>query len=455
MLSLGIFRHLRRMSIAGRWALATVALQATLVVLAAVVAVMAGDRAVIQLWWSPWKALVMLGLLVVVPGLVYQSVRLWTHHGDSSVADLAAALRGIDATLDRLGVRLSDRPLFLVLGTDGGTEEKAFLEHDRPSLLVSAAPGPGGPLHVYATDQAIYLCLSDCGQLGDVNRSVRTALRVTGAAESEPQTVSSRTASVQVRTREQQLRGAGRLQWLCDQLVRRRFPLVPINGLVALVPLATSQRPESESIELGLSLGEDLAILTESLGARFPVLVLAEGLEEDPALDELLRTASVTMRAGAVGISHPVGLPITADDCWPIAVNAVGPLVDRLGDYLLDPNRIDQQPTQRHLLGLLCRTRLHLARQLEIVLQQAWGPHVHPLGLPLLAGCYVAALSENLSKCCFTSPIPDRLIPLQGELEWSPSQRSRDARAHAAAWIFFLVTAGLLAASAAAFALRV
>ncbi len=276
MVSLGILRHIRRSSVAARWALATVVLQATLVVLAAVVAVMAGDRAVIQLWWSPWKALVLLGLLVVVPGLVYQSVRLWTHHGDSSIADLVAALRGIDATLDRLGVRLMDRPLFLVIGTDGGPEEKSFLEHDRPSLLVSSAPGPGGPLHVYATDQAIYLCLSDCGQLGEVNRSVRTAPRVAGATEAEPQAVSSRTASVQTRTREQQQRGAERLQWLCDQLVRRRFPLVPINGLIALLPLATSQRLEAESIELGLSLGEDLATLIESLGARFPVLILAE-----------------------------------------------------------------------------------------------------------------------------------------------------------------------------------
>ncbi len=454
MVSLGILRHIRLSSVAARWALATVVLQATLVVLAAVVAVMAGDRAVIQLWWSPWKALVLLGLLVVVPGLVYQSVRLWTHHGDSSIADLVAALRGIDATLDRLGVRLMDRPLFLVIGTDGGPEEKSFLEHDRPSLLVSSAPGPGGPLHVYATDQAIYLCLSDCGQLGEVNRSVRTAPRVAGATEAEPQAVSSRTASVQTRTREQQQRGAERLQWLCDQLVRRRFPLVPINGLIALLPLATSQRLEAESIELGLSLGEDLATLIESLGARFPVLILAEGLERDPALDELLKTASVTMRAGAVGISHPVGLPITADDCWPIAVNAVGPLVDRLGEYLLDPNRIDQQPTQRHLLGLLCRTRLHLARQLEIVLQQAWSPHIHPLGLPLLAGCYIAALSEDPAKNCFTAPILDRLLPLQGELEWSPTQRAQDTRSHVAAWICFIAAAGLLAASAVAFALR-
>ena len=434
--------------------------QFVVVVLAAVVVFGTGDRAVLQSWWSPGKGLALLLLLVLVPWLVYQAARLWLERQGSRWADIAAAWSAAVGELGRQQIALTESPLFLVLGSDGGATERAMLADSPTPLVVDQSPAGGGPLHVYASRDAIFVCCSGAGQTALAAAAVRAASPdgVMGGAEvpsADPVAGAGQSVtrpSPPLRSAKERREAADRLEYACIQLLQARIPLAAINGVVVMLPLQVNRSADAEAVSLGQAVGEDLATVTRVLGVRAPVTLVAGVLQDDPAIEDLLTRLDAGKRAAACGQAFPPGLPPTPEHLHALAFNATGSLNDTLAELLLDPRRIADQPANRHLLAMLGRLRLNVATQLARLLPQAFSPDLHcgtdirGGGMPLLAGCYVASLSTAASRRAFVRGMLDAVLQLQGELDWTEESLRADVWAGRIARILFSSTAVMVAA---------
>ena len=472
-------RWFGRASVAARIAWIVALFQFVVVVLAVSVVLGAGDRAVLQSWWSPGKALALLLLVVLVPFLVYQAARLWLEHQGGRWPDIAAAWSAANAELGRQQISLTDAPLFLVLGSDGGELERALLAESSAPLLVQQSPAGGGPLHVFASREAIFVCFSGAGQTAVTAASIRSAL-ADGDGPSggplagvDPETVSDhdaagpesgavavdarRTArsSPPSRSAKERRDAADRLEFACDQLRQARVPLASINGVLVMLTLQVNSPADADAVRLGQAVGEDLATVTRVLGVRAPVTFVAGILQDDAAIDDLLPRLDAGKLADACGQPFPLGLPPTAEHLHALAFNAAGSLHDRLAELLLDPRRIAQQPANRHLLAMVGRLRLHVSTQIARVLQQAFSPDQHGGTdgrrgvLPLLAGCYVASISGDVGRRAFGQGMLDRVVQLQGELDWTDESLRAEAWAGRTSRLLFGAAAVMVVAMVA------
>lgn len=469
-------RWFGRASVAARIAWIVALFQIVVVVLAVSVVLGAGDRAVLQAWWSPGKAIALVLLLLLVPLLVYQAARLWLEHQGGRWPDIGAAWSTAVAELGRQQISLTESPLFLVLGSDGGELERALFAEPPLPLVVEQSPSGGGPLHIFASRDAIFVCFSGAGQTAVSAAAVRSA-RTDGVQVWNPsQTVAGSEAvadqaagqheagllagdgqhaapsSPPPRSGKERHDAADRLEFACDQLRLARIPLAAINGVVVLLPLQINRTAEAEAATLGQAVGEDLATITRVLGVRAPVTMVAGVLQDDPAIDDLLTRLDVGKRSAVCGQPFPLGLPPAPEHLHALAFNATGSLNDRLAELLLDPRRIGQQPANRHLLAMLGRLRLHISTQIARVLQQAFSPDLHGGvdgrrgAMPLLAGCYVASVSANANRRAFVRGLLDRVVQMQGELDWTDESLRAEAWAARMSRVLFAATAVMVLA---------
>ncbi len=463
-------RWFAKTSVAARIAWIVALFQFVVVVLAAIVVFGMGDRAVLQSWWSPGKALALVLLLMLVPLLVYQAARLWLEHQGGRWPDIAAAWSAAITELSRQQISFTESPLFLVLGSDGGELERALFAELPTPLVVQQSPAGGGPIHVFASRDAIFVCFSGAGQTAVAATAVRSAMADGVRSVTGPEAVVDQAGAAQEadavegngwhaapsgpppRSGKQSREAGDRLAFACDQLRQARIPLAAINGVVVLLPLQMDHAADAETASLGQAVGEDLATITRVLGMRAPVTLVAGVLQDDPAIEDLLTRLDPGKRAAACGQSFPLGLPPTPEHLHALAFNATGSLNDRLAELLLDPRRITQQPANRHLLALLGRLRLHVSTQIARVLQQAFSRDLHGgvdgrRGvLPLLAGCYVASISGNASRRAYVRGLLDRVSQMQGELDWTDESLRAEAWAARMARVLFAAAAVMVAA---------
>lgn len=451
-----LVRWFASVSAAARIACIVALFQFVVVLLAVLLVLVAGERAVLQSWWSPGKIVALLLLLVVVPALVYQAARLWLEHQGGRWGDITAAWAAASAELARQQIRFDQAPLFVVLGGDGSAAERSLLADASPALVVEGAPAGGGPLHIYASREAIYLCFSGVGQTA----VVAARMRATQGIDAEPPTgdaladTSASAAAPEPRGGLQRSaldreEATDRLGLACKLLQAVRQPLAPLNGIIVITPLVIERVADADAIVLGQAIGEDLATLTLELGIRSPVTVVAAGLEQDPALPDLVSRLEPTERLEVSGTAFPPGIVPGFDLLKVAAANACGALTDRVAEMLLDPRRIDQQPALRHLLAMLCRVRLHMVEQISRVLEQAFATELHGENVPMLAGCYLAALGSKADRRLFTRGLLERVVNLQGELDWTNDCLSRNEWAtRIARGLFAMVAAMVLAIGA-------
>jgi hypothetical protein len=423
-----------------RLAVVTALFLTVVFVLATAALLFAGEWALLQLWWSPTKIIAFLLLLVLAPLLVYQTVRLWSDPHVTRWPDIAQAWVAIGRDLERQGIRIAETPLFLVFGAAGPDKQAALFAEMSPRPLLAGSPGSGGPLHAYASADALYLVVDDIGRACGVAR---------GAVDRQEGAL-SRTVATQAR-RE----ATDRLAALCRIIARERQPVVAVNGVLICVPLDLTGSPQAgaaEETQFGYAIAADLRTLVREFGLRMPVTFVGLGVENDPATEAFFailagrqkprvnadKTVSQpTGREDARGTAFPPGLVPSKELLVAVAANAVGPLVDEIGEVLLDLTRTADAASNRRLLTLLLRLRLRGAEQLREVLEQVFLSATDAEDTPLLAGCYVAALSADTKRTGFVSGVLDRVAEHQADLQWTSARRQADNRALSVAYVLF------------------
>jgi len=156
-------RRLAGISLAAR-----ITLLATLFEIFVVIAILvyrsSDPRAASWLFTLPqWFAIV--GLMIMIPVLLYFVLRLWLEGEASRFPDIDHAWKAGLAELRTHGLDLEYTPLFLVLGSPGELQEINLFRATKLSFNVRNVPSGTAALHWYAEPSGIYLVCSNVGCL--------------------------------------------------------------------------------------------------------------------------------------------------------------------------------------------------------------------------------------------------------------------------------------------------
>jgi hypothetical protein len=137
---------------------------------------------------SWWRIAVEVLLVIAIPLVLYQAIRLWLEGEPSAFPDIDFAWQsGLDA-LAQNGLSLNGTPLFLILGSAGVRQESALLRAAGLSLRVHDLPEGPAPLHWYAGPDGIYLIVSEASGLSSLAALLE---KRRGSGESTSDSVSS------------------------------------------------------------------------------------------------------------------------------------------------------------------------------------------------------------------------------------------------------------------------
>lgn len=281
---------------------------------------------------------VWLGLLLILSWLTFRfSLFLWrqlprrqAEFGDIRNAVQAGCLAAMDAR-----IQIQDSPLFLVIGADELVEqsiaESSFVG-DRLQVT-----DPTLPAHWLGDAEAIWLSIPGISAVSAQTRRTRTpmsAARPAGGA-----------AALRLSVVEKE-RAAQRMRYLIKLLRKVRDPVVPVNGVVLLVPLQWMQDPTFSQFVDTIKI--DMQTAQEELGVKCTCLVLVHGIEESPEFSAYRDSMPEAARQRRCGCTLPMFAEHTEADS--------GALHDWLGKFFRQQVfRFYQSDRQRPLNGRLFR----------------------------------------------------------------------------------------------------
>jgi len=112
---------------------------------------------------SWWRIAAVCGLVVAIPLIVYQGLKLWLEVEPGAFPDIDFAWNAGLEALSRNGLSLESTPLFLVLGSPGDDLERSVIDAAQLNLRLRGAPEGASPLHWYGNAEGIYLMCTDVG----------------------------------------------------------------------------------------------------------------------------------------------------------------------------------------------------------------------------------------------------------------------------------------------------
>ena len=118
-------------------------------------------------------------LIVVIPLVVYQAVRLWMKGDVSRFPDIDRAWKAGVGELSANGLDLTDIPLFLILGSADEKQEKALFGAAKLDLGMEGTPEGPAALHWYANNDGVYLVVSEACCLGKKYNVASVCIRPT------------------------------------------------------------------------------------------------------------------------------------------------------------------------------------------------------------------------------------------------------------------------------------
>ncbi len=234
-----------------------------------------------------------------------------------------------------------------------------------------------------------------------------------------------------------------KLRYVCGLIKTARQSLCPINGLLTLLPF---ELIENAAAPLQTAAQKDSAILREELMVRCPNTVLVTQMDKEEGFQELInrvgeeRTRDFRFGKGCELWNAPEGARLDA-----IAAHSVGAFEDWIYMLFQKENALEHRFNSR-LFMLLCRVRGRFAENLRAVLSRGFGFDPGTEGNLayeqfLFGGCYFAASGADPSRQAFVKSVLLKSMQQEGEVEWAPAARQRDAQFHLAANLFLLLGA--------------
>ena len=393
--------------------------------------------------------------------------------------------------LDQAGISLGDVPIFLVLGKTETPEEFLF-QGAQLNLIVKQAPvGAKHPLHVYANRDAIYITCAGCSLMGrqaslialegisdDIGEMATGPDALMGAdagatlkpgkAEQNIIKQLARMIGKQVNSLQKRaLRRASnvpmpnllnnaaevehhsaRLAHFCRLIFRDRQPLVPINGMLALIPLGATDT-DIESQQSADLCARDIATIRRVLKVRCPMYAMLVDMEQLPGFKDFVHRRPAGERARRVGQRFPLCPPSLQGDAFYekldesilfLSESVVRDLVYRL--FKVETS-MDAKLTVNHELFLfLDEMRDRKDRLSRFIMQGLARDFDGPL---LFGGCYLAGTGADKERDqAFTRGVLQRLLDSQNLVSWTDQALTDDARSRTVTFFGYIVLAALV-----------
>ncbi len=426
---------------------------------------------VLREYWLPLLFL----LFYTLFGLGSKLWRTLRMEQDSSdFPDIDQAWEEAAAAMAEAALDIREAPVFLVLGRPVGGE-RALFGAGNIKLQVKQVPRRAdAPLTVSANQDAVYVTTAGASLLGQYATLLGGVADVSGRAGAAPAGESSaagetstetggaagegdglerdEATAVMVATEEDELPSAlerprtllmkdpeeverlsARLRYLCHKIARERRPFCPINGILLLIPFA-STGGDAEAKETGSLCSRDLETVRESLQVECPIFALVCDLERVAGFEEFLTFFPEGQRRRLLGQQLPL-----APDLDPAArAKMTEKGVQWVGDVLFprlvykfwsvegaDPSASLPGSSNAKLYEFLARIRATQKRLARILNR---GVVMQAPGAPMLGGCGIAATGKDLIReQGFAAGIFRLLIDNQNHVSWTEDARQADA----------------------------
>ncbi len=475
----------------------------------------------VGLYWISWKTGLgrdVLGAgdfwLPVLVLLVYAFVwvaywlwKVWTSEEEEDYfEDIARTWEQAVQALERNGLYLKNLPLFLILG-EPASGEPALFRASGLTLRLDRSPGEESPLHIYATQQAIYLCCPGLSLLAHQTRylsktmteserddwvpqetqtgtlppnepSLRELQQIflTVTREGREYTEEERHRIAELDQRSRPYRSfkprkaeecSRRLRYLCRLVVHHRDPLCPANGILVLLPFEGLSEPGGQTppgqvaADTAVLCKRDLEAVRQGLQMLCPRVVLIADLERAPGFREFLSGFTrEDRRQSRIGQRLPLNPDLAQSRLspqelmggsladWINRENLPG-FLDRVFALEDRPENLgaclDKNTRTFYLLDQLHQRTSNLGTLLYRGLVENAPP---PL---LIRGCYYAATGSDSESQAFVRKALELLTEHQSDLRWTDEVLQQEARYHnlanlftAAAVILGLVLVGVV-----------
>ncbi|MDX2035600.1 MAG: type VI secretion protein IcmF/TssM N-terminal domain-containing protein [Isosphaeraceae bacterium] len=442
------------------------------------------DVPLINQFWLP----ALFSIFYILIWVIWKLVQVLAMEPDASdFPDIDEAWSEALSALDKAGIDPTDAPIFLVLGKPAGGEEALFQAADR-KFVVQGAPNRNAPLHVYASRDEIFITCAGASLVGQqtaffegvvpANLSSPSSGSETGGGGPGTGRIEDFEAGKKVQEflaaiarqgrgphqltpEEQQTlkrleesgedpssvrrtylhsfpeevgRTSARLEHLCRLIELERRPYCPINGILALLPLAGTERFEDAS-ETGSCLQDDLAVIRETLRIQCPILTMVCDLERLPGFREFISPMTRTQLRQRMGQRFPY-IPDVKPDQIPAMLEAgiqwIGLSLFTSFTYTLlrleTPDRNDYTEAVRANIRLFRFVTALRERQKNLghILSRAFGSE--QAGPPMFGGCYLAGTGRDpMNDQAFIVGVFDRPSKDQELVSWTEEAIEEDA----------------------------
>jgi hypothetical protein len=489
------------LSLPARAALLVFLLLVTCTVCAIVAVLLAKDAASVLNYFGRPGFYVVVGLILVIPVVVYYWLKLWLEGDVSRFPDIDDAWKEGMAALQANGLDITGIPLFLVLGVPDERLSHAVFKASAMEFLVEGIPHGRAPLRWYGNDQGIYLVCIDASRLSKLHglgkamtggpqqpESIAQTLQPSGGSRDTLVTPASARDSApaaadlsgEEATGSGELRGTlvpgatsgsvtpgnvpatptssalsrqeaehqtERLQYVCELLRRARQPVCSLNGILVVLPLENMQNVMLAKDMPGV-IKHDLAVVRDTTKLRCPVTAMVVGMERETGFCELVRRVGTSRaKAHRFGKGFDVWNPPTAESIDAFSSHACGAFEDWVYSLFRERDGLSK-PGNARLYTLLCRIRSELRSRLRNILLYGFSfepgekqPHEKPL---LFNGCYFAATGDTGDRQAFVKNVFEKMLDLEEELEWTPEALREDARYHRLAQFGMFVDGALI-----------
>lgn len=241
-----------------------------------------------------------------------------------------------------------------------------------------------------------------------------------------PQSVKRKVALNSTDVNEQ----GARLEYVCHLLKKSRYPVCPINGLLALIPF---HLVEPAKDELQSAAQRDLAILNDHLGMRCSLTVMVNEMESEPGFQELVRRVGMeNAKRQRFGKGCNLWSPAGINRLKAVSKHACAAFED--WTYMLFKEHDGlRKPGNTKLFSLLCKIRGQFADSLAQVLAHGFGFDEERNADAienhfLFGGCYFAASGDTEDRQAFVTSVFLKVMDQEAELSWTPKTIEEDDR---------------------------
>jgi hypothetical protein len=220
-----------------------------------------------------------------------------------------------------------------------------------------------------------------------------------------------------------------RLEHFCSVLRRRRHPVCPVNGILALLPFEMLKAGDQEVAELERAISADISTIYNELQLRCPVTAVVVGMDQERGFRELIRRIGrEDVAKQRFGQRFDLRVPATVDELRKFTSHVCGTFEDWVYTLFRQEEALSH-PGNTALYALLCKVRRTLKQRLGDVLGKGFGYERGGNKIPVLfSGCYFAATGPKSDRQAFVSGLLSKLYDEQEEIEWTGSARREDRR---------------------------